>query len=300
LLTLGTLVVTVGLSGQSAQDLNAILAQAREALGGEAKLAAVTSLSVSGSLDTTVAGHSSSSTVDYKWQSPDKFVRVRRQVMNLGPLGTGDALYADGYNGDALIREHRVSGPVPAPPDPYQEGSPAEKAQMRARMVNGNRTTFGKFALPLFMASLASFPLEFKTAQTISTQAQGTVIIVTSSAGEWTLTLDRVTHLPARLAWKGKPIVVATTSTTMATQVRPGREPVVTPPGTMAVPSGDPTAGLADVVWEMTIGEYKLADGLNWPHRLVIFCAGEKHEEYRLGKYSINPKLSDNTFAPSK
>ncbi len=37
---------------------------------------------------------------------------------------------------------------------------------------------------------------------------------------------------------------------------------------------------------------------MNWPHHLTITVAGKKHEEYRLGRYEINPRFGDDTFAP--
>jgi hypothetical protein len=64
------------------------------------------------------------------------------------------------------------------------------------------------------------------------------------------------------------------------------------------LPQGDPTAGLADVLWEIVFSDYKPADGLHWPHRMVTSAAGRKIEDLRLGKFKINPKIDPSVFKP--
>jgi hypothetical protein len=63
-------------------------------------------------------------------------------------------------------------------------------------------------------------------------------------------------------------------------------------------PTDDPTAGMADVPWEMTIADYRLADGLNWPHRMVTTVGADKYEELRLSRFRLNPAIDAKVFAP--
>jgi hypothetical protein len=95
--------------------------------------------------------------------------------------------------------------------------------------------------------------------------------------------------------WRAKPIVTYTSSGTMA--MRPGdpssaRGVAMPPPP----PSGDPAAGLADVDWELTFGDYRASNGLTWPHRFTTAFDGKTWEDVHLGDFKINPKIDPKIF----
>src|SRR5262245_33142710 len=88
-------------------DAARVLADMRQALGGDAALAAVNAFSVSGSESRHVAGDMGA---DIEWMAllPDSFVRVRRpssQWVN--------AVETDGFRGDALIHRREADMPYP-------------------------------------------------------------------------------------------------------------------------------------------------------------------------------------------
>jgi hypothetical protein len=117
------------------------------------------------------------------------------------------------------------------------------------------------------------------------------------------LFLDAATHLPVKIAWMDRPFMTFSTSTMVAVPMSSRGQMIVPPQSTGTVagpPPGDPTAGMADVEWETTIGDYRVTDTVNWPHRLTTTFAGRKHEDWRLGKFKINPKIDLKRFRPSK
>ena len=130
------------------------------------------------------------------------------------------------------------------------------------------------------------------------------------------------------LTWKEKPIVVARQSEIVAVQrsavvavpasgkTGAGTPPAAAipavppppaqadrsvPPGTVLIdgfPAGDPTVGLPLVEHSLSLTEYRVADGLNWPHRFVERVEGKVLEDLRLGKFKLNPRIPESKFKP--
>jgi hypothetical protein len=113
----------------------------------------------------------------------------------------------------------------------------------------------------------------------------------------WRLFLDARTHLPVRLSWMARPIVTLSTTSVASVNERTGAVASGRPPG---FPAGDPTSGMPDVPWEMTISDYRVADGLTWPHRMTTTVGADKYEELRLGRFRLNPAIDAKVFAPRK
>jgi hypothetical protein len=74
--------------------------------------------------------------------------------------------------------------------------------------------------------------------------------------------------------------------------VRGGQVVGRTPP--LLPPAGDPTIGRALVERRLYFSDFKIEDGLNWPHRLKEVVDGEVVTETRLGKYKTNPRSIPN------
>jgi hypothetical protein len=167
--------------------------------------------------------------------------------------------------------------------------------------------------VPLFIAAPASYGIELTAGGKVPLgKGQADAIDLKGpDIGNWRLLLDEKTHLPIKIVWKAKPIVMfstmmtTTTTTTSTVTTRRGEPPVMPaapppPPPVMTMPVGDPSANLDPVDWEMTIGDYKVADGLNWPHRVTTTFDGKKWEDTRIGKYKINPKIDPKKFERRK
>jgi hypothetical protein len=295
--------LTSMLGRAQAPDAGATLLAARQALGGDAALRAVTSLTITGSVNTDVGPAVFDSDLEIDCVLPDKFVRITRRTMSRGPMGTFDMTERRGFNGSDPIQETIApdapfpvvipAGPAPATPD--------EIAAARARQANNHKHTFTELSLSLFAASFAAYPLELTAAGPMTT-SDGTADAIDVKGPDgmaWTMLLDAASHLPARIVWMAKPIVTASRSSTMMVGPR-GQMIGSSGGGATSLPAGDPTVGLASVEWQLTLSDYRTEGGLNWPHRMTTTIDGRTYEKTRLSRFKINPAIKPSTFAPSK
>jgi hypothetical protein len=155
-----------------------------------------------------------------------------------------------------------------------------------------------KFLIPLFAAGLTTYPPSFATTGPVQlpTGMANALDVQMPSGFTWRLLLDQKTHLPVAVSWMSPPAVVMS----VRSAVRVGPDGRATPvPGTRQV---DAPAGLPStlVEWRTTISDYRLAGGVNWPHRFTTTMVGERNEELRLDKFQINPKIDPKVFTPAK
>ena len=64
-----------------------------------------------------------------------------------------------------------------------------------------------------------------------------------------------------------------------------------------ALASAAPGAGRPPLVeHSLSLTEYKVADGLNWPRRFVERVEGQVLEDLRLRKFKLNPRIAESKF----
>jgi hypothetical protein len=327
----GTSLIAVGVvagvlaasAARQPADAERVLAAAREALGGDAALAAVKSFSVSGSLMMNIGSRTLDQALNIDCELPDKFVR-EQTIRSQGPGVIIEVTHRDGFNGDELITETIRRDPLglPMPPDINPPRTPEQIAEGRRRQVLSNKHDFAKLALVLFAGSFSSYPLEFTYAGQLPME-HGAVADVVEVKGRdgfaFRLFVDVMTHLPTMISWRQAPMVIATQSSVVTVSRGPGGAPIKPPPSPAmpppappekappggivysgVIPAGDPTAGLPLVEHQLSLGDYRTSDGLTWPHRLMDRVEGQVAEDVKLGKFRLNPKLNSRTFNPSK
>jgi len=291
-----------GTAGADAQgDPQQLLAAARQALGGDEALAAVRSFLVSGSgkldLGFAIVDHD----VELACQLPDRFVR-RAAYDSLvgGPPGLlAVTTQRDGFAGAAVIRETVNTGhyaPSSRPVMPGPSPTPDQRAAAERLRLLGQQQRFARLALVLFAASPAAYPLRFVPTGP-ATLPDGRTGSAVEAVGPddfvMRLVIDDESHLPVTLTWKQRAVLMATA--TASSVFRAGRS---APPGVVVTdrfPLADPrSVPLVDHVLE--IGEYRVADGLRWPHRLTERIDGRVLEDLKLGKYKLNPRIAASKF----
>jgi hypothetical protein len=277
---------------------SSVLAAARDALGGAAALERVTTFAVSGSLERRIGGMSTMSSLDFRCVFPDKFVRIEQRTSDMGPLGTSHITEYTGFNNQDPIQDMvavGLRGPAVIPGRPAPRTA-AEIAAERTRVTGLKKHHFVHIALPLFATSFATYPLEFSDAgQVILPSGRADAIDARGPDGfSSRLFVDAVTHLPVQVTWMARPVVVF--STTQRVSVGPRGE--VSQQGGTTPPPGDPTAGMPDVEWRLTVSKFKVADGLNWPHRFTTTVDGNRYEDIELGTFKINAKVDLKSFEP--
>lgn len=289
-----SLVVLVAIAPfQLPADPPAFLADARAALGGDTALNAVAAFTVRGSESRDIGPVTTSSAIDISVLLPDKFLHVTHQSIERGPLGTSQITRYEGFNGNDPIFDV-VAPDLPFPtviPGGAAPTTPAEIAAARTRQLRARQHAFVEMMLPLFASSWPAYPLAF-AASTAPDAFRSTIAAKGPDDFTWRLAVDPVTHRIATLAWDAKPFVTASVTSTVAVSSR-GQ---VLDRSSGPPPFGDPTVGLADVPWVVTLSDYRTEDGLTWPHRFLTTVDGKKHADVRLGKYKINPKIDPKIF----
>jgi hypothetical protein len=292
-----------------APDAARVLADMRQALGGDAALAGVKSFSLNGSLKRNLGDRTIQSDVDMICELPDKCVRVARQLG--GPI---TPVITDGYNGDEPIREVDARLPLPPLMGP-QDTSPEAVARRRAAQAGHNKEEFARLTIALFGASLAGYPLEFSYAgpDNVDGRAMDALEVKGGKDFSGRLLVDAATHLPVALIWKTPPIVMMTTSQTVMTRRSTGETREVTspaidaprkvPPGAVTVtstPTPDFVASLPLVERRRVFSDFKRVDSLMWPSRIKDFADGELAEDLKIDSIKLNPRIDPKRFTPSK
>ncbi|HKE88120.1 MAG TPA: hypothetical protein VKB50_30395 [Vicinamibacterales bacterium] len=203
-LSLYTLVAALAtLAGQSqtpAADASAIVASAREALGGEKRLSAVKTFVINGRTRQIQGDNLVPIEFEISCELPDRCVR-RDEIpaRESGPT-------ANGFNGDELIQ-------IPAPPTPPPGAGPPPVAgrggpppQLAAVRVNTAKQDFARWWLGMFVGSFSSFPITFAPAGTAEApQGQADVLDARGPANFASrLFILKESHLPIMLTWQGQ------------------------------------------------------------------------------------------------
>ena len=189
----------------------------------------------------------------------------------------------------------RISN-IPYPPNPY-DATPELRAEGDRKAVLGGKQEFSRLAVAL-IGLAAVYPLNPAYEAQLTLDGRTVDVLQLTAADGYTarLFVDASTHLPSMTSWMGIPHIVMTATSTEL--VRGGQVVSRTPP--QFPPSGDPAAGRALVERRLYFSDYKLENGLNWPHRLKEVVDGEVISETRLGKFKINPKLDPKRFEPAR
>lgn len=171
-------------------DSTAVLAASRDALGGDARLAAVKTFTATGRIRQVRGNNLVPIEFEINCELPDKFVR-KDEV----PAQDTD-LTVRGFNGDTLIQF-----PVPPPATAGRGGGPPAGGPQRVVAV---KQDFVRLTLGMFAASFPSYPLTFTYAGLgEAPEGQADVLDVTGPANfSARFIVQRVTHLPVMLMWQ--------------------------------------------------------------------------------------------------
>jgi hypothetical protein len=281
---------------QTAQkkDAAAVLAAARQALGGEKKLAAVNSFTATGRTRQVRGDNLVPIEFEIFVELPDKYLRKDEiPAQETGPN-------ASGFNGDALI----VDPPAPAPmPDP------AKKARVATLKQDFARLTLGMFA-----GSFAAYPLTFTyVGEAEAPQGKADVL---DAKGPDNITLrlfiHSETHLPVMVSWMpparpapgarppGAPSPPGAPIPPGAPPAGRGTPPAAPPAPPAAASAAPPGRGAAAAAprpeFRLYFADYRDVDGLLLPFRLRRATGAETTEETTFDRYRLNAKIDSRRF----
>jgi len=273
-------------------DAARVLADMRQALGGDAAIAAVQAFSVSGTESHNFGGRVTSARIEWTAVLPDSFVRVSRTS-----TPRHSDVTASGFRGDARIQ--RRESDMPPPPDLFPNDTPVQRAARDARRVRTLKHEFSRLAIALIgIPAVDPLDASYEAQQSVDGRLCDVLRLRGSDGYTATLAVDSSTHLPVMVSWMGVVTVLSSSVVTVASPrgQLPATMPV--PPSPPSFPAGDPSANGALVEYQLFFEDFKLANGLNWPHRFVEKTGGRVWTTTHVGKFKLNPKIDQKLFDP--
>ena len=260
-------------------DAAAVLAAARQALGGDKKLSAVKTLTATGRTRQVRGDNLVPIEFEIFIELPDKYVRKDEvPAQESGPT-------ASGFNGDELLQDP----PPPAPPAPPPGGAP--RPNMTAARVTTLKQDFTRLALGMFATSFPSYPLTFSYfAEAEAPQGKADVLEGKGPNNfAVRLFISRETHLPLMVTW------------TAPAPPQRGRGPMVMPPGATPPPTPPPPAAPAAAAENhLYFADYRDVDGLQLPFRLRRALGADTVEETTFDRFKVNARIDPKRFEVRK
>ncbi len=289
------LVLAFGVAGcalVSAQSDRAavVLAEAREAIGGQPRLAAVASLSLTGAFITV--GHGSTTTVtsvtrrgdeQSRWNLevsvllPDKFVIKRSSPINYSERYSG-------LNGDGLISEQVSAGGW----QPTRFIGPGALPSAVARQ----HREFARWMLAWLLMAPEQFHARFADAGETDTNDGRADVVEVKGDHDFAVRLfiDKQTHHPLMLVY---------------------REPPRRGAPAIALPKQEPNAAAAQEPLFNNLGAapgstetvvrlagYRADDGILFPHEITVEIGGQTFEIWQISRFRVNPRVDPKRFEP--
>lgn len=290
-------------------DVARVLADVREALGGEAKLSAVRSVQVEGQRTRVVSeGQSRASAFEFAMELPDKFVRT--DVM--GNFNGMNIMRTTGFNGPGLIEKTAApqmggGGHVVMRMGPAGmvggEATPEQLEAQRKMTMASNKREFARLALGMFGQGFAVFPLEFKYAGTAESPDGSAHVLDVRGEGDFQarMFIDTKSHLPLMLSWMDKEPL---------TMSMGGGPQVFQRSGSGANPEQirremeekmrEAEANRKVVEYRIFYTDYRAFDGVKFPSRIQRMIDGNPVEEIAFDKVRVNGKLDPKLFEITK
>jgi hypothetical protein len=299
----------------------ALLAEARKALGGEDKLAAIKRLEVKAEITQLQANQTLDGDITLQIETPDKYRREeeiflpggsvsisRIQALNGAevwdvtegglPGGFGRGGRGGDFRGGGGGRLGGILGGALGGADPNQaQLDPARQAALREQQRRTRATELSRF-LVAFLLAPPETPAWVGTAVTPKDEKADVLEFKTADDTITRLFLDINTHVPLMMTYS--------IPAPRGAQGRQGRGARGEGRGgdgrggeAGAAPAAPPQAAQPTTM-EMYLGDYKADGGVRTPRHVTREINGEIQEEIRIKSVKLNPSFKPNTFTQSK
>lgn len=286
-----------------------VLADTRAALGGEAKLSAIKSLTTTGRTRRVQGDNLVPIEFEILVELPDKYLR-KDEI----PAQESDPTTI-GFNGAQLLQI-----PAPTPPEP-RPGMPAPPPGQFENMLKARgltaRQDFARLMLGLLATSTEAYPLTFKyIGQAEAPQGKAHVLEAT---GENNFKIRYFVHmetsLPVMVSWTApaRPAPQGRGSAPASTPPAPhgtGTAPPGTPPAPPAQPPAPPAKPSAPSTQapapsspaggppenRLYFADYRDVDGIKLPFRLRRALGVNTTEETTFDRFRLNQKIDPRRF----
>jgi len=273
-------------------DATAILAAARQALGGEKKLGAVKTVVATGQTRQVRGDNLVPIEFEISIEFPDKY--IRRDEIPAQETG----VTAAGFNGDALVQDPPPP-PMPAMPAPPAGAPTAPRPNPSAARVTTLKQDFTRLALGMFATSFPTYPLTFTYVAEAEAPEGKADVLEGKGPNNFTVRLfvSRETHLPLMVTW-----TPPAPPQRMGGRGAPGVSGAPGAPGVApALPGGAPQgAKTGPPESRLYFAEYREVDGLQLPFRLRRAVGADTIEETTFDRYKLNSKIDPKRFEVRK
>ena len=287
-----------------------VIADARAAVGGEARLAAVKTFVVTGRTRQVRGDNLVPIEFEIQAELPDRYARRDEfPAQDAGPTVTG-------FNADRYVQS-----PAPQPPPARPGGPPPPTPQQveaaaRAQLANAKQD-FARLMLGLFATSYPSYPLTFAYAGQAEAPQGRADVLDAKGEGNFALRffINSETRLPIMVSWTTPPtnVIVTVPGQPPPASVAPGAVVVAGPP---APPAGAPkddtdryskevlalraNAQATPVEHRLYFADYREVDGVKLPFRLRRAIGTETTEETTFDRFRVNARIDPRKFEPVK
>jgi hypothetical protein len=282
----GLSAATVTANGQDRQERAvSVLAEARKALGGAEKLAAIKTLQVVGNNRRRMGERDIEGELEILIETPDKLRRNEEMGIPGGPtivrseVLSGSEVWEDssthgGMGHGAVVM--RMGGPG-------GDGDPERIKEMQLRM---RRADLARFTLAWLLATdtAASY-----AGIAEAPDGKADVIEVKPADGPaMRLFIDQSTHLPLMMTWQGPQPRIMMRRGPGPGGARPDPDQIRREMEAQGPPP--------QVTFEMRFSEYKSVGGIKLPHLISRSAGGDTNEEWTISSYKVNSTFKAGTF----
>lgn len=301
---LGAVIVTASQTDQ-AKD---VLAQVTKALGGEAKVAAVKTLSAEGTYRRVFGENEMNGDLELYLGLPDKFQRVEQ--MGARPDGMPGMRIGTTYNGTEgwmgplgampggmMFRMGPGGGPGGPGGPGGGPGGPGGPNGQRFDPTARVRTEFWRTALALLPVSGATSGLTFTYVGKAESPDGQAEVLEAKGEGNFAarLFVDASSHLPIMVTYMDRDqsrMMVMRAGRAPAGETEEQRRARFEEERKKREAEGPPPM----VEYSWFLADYKKVDGVQLPHRFTLQVGDKPSQEWEIKKFKINPTLDPEQF----
>jgi hypothetical protein len=297
--TLAALILAALLSQRSVharQDnrTQALLVQARAALGGDAKLKSIQTLSTTAKFRKIIAKDQPeiSGELQLDFLLPDKYIVT--EVSNL-PMGDAQITRINGFNGDQAFRDVRTSGGG----NIYiRMGNGPNNQQTQAAQLRAVRAEFARYVIGWLLAAPPTQTVDFSYGGEAQAEEGRADVIDVKGADDFAmrLFLDKETHRPLMLTYRGTQPGMIMNMQTASAGSHEEAEKLAKEAQEKARKELESQPPAKTVEIQMYLSDYRSVGGILLPHHITRAVNGEVNEEWDVTKFKINPPLKAENF----
>ena len=264
-----------------------LLAKARKALGGDAKLSEIKTLVITGTYRRNLVDAMSkepnimSGDSEISVLLPDKF--LKEETITL-PTGDSGPTLLEALNGEKMWNDTRSQGPGMI----FIRTAGGDAA---AR-TQGLRAQFARYLLAWMLCAPANFQLQFTYAGEAEAPDGRADAIDAKGPDNFAvrLFLDKESHMPLMLGYRSAARMSITRRTTGGGEAAPD------PHELLKQIEKSPSAKPREVDYQLHLSDYRKVSGIQLPFHLSWTSEGSVTEEFEVKKYTINQPLKPEKF----